>query len=390
MKILQVYPYFYPAWCYGGVTRVCYEISRTMAKHHEVTVYTTDALNRYKRIDISENPKIIDGIETFYFNNLSNFLCYKYHIPTPVDSINLIKANINKYDIIHLHGYSHLLNIISSYYANKYKTPYVIQTHGALAASIKNSFFHNIFDYLFGYKILKSARKMIALNETEKEMYIKMGGSKNKIEIIPNGINLDGYENLPKKGSFKKKYGIKDDEKIVLYLGRLHKTKGIELLIKAFANLKKKYNKIKLFLIGPDDGFKYKLHELVKTLNLENEIIFLGFISQKEKLAALVDAKVFCTPKFTGFPITFIEACACGTPIITSDGGDVLDWIDNKVGYVVDYDEKQFEEAIYKIIDNKELRKKFSKNCKLLVKEKFNWNKIMNKVESLYIRVVQK
>ena len=67
--------------------------------------------------------------------------------------------------------------------------------------------------------------------------YIEMGVSKNKIEIIPNGINLSDYQNLPEKGEFRKKYGIKNDEKIILYLGRINRIKGIDMLIEAFSDV---------------------------------------------------------------------------------------------------------------------------------------------------------
>ena len=60
-------------------------------------------------------------------------------------------------------------------------------------------------------------------------------------------------------------------------------------------------------------------------------------MSEKEKITIFVDADVFVTPSFSGFPVTFLEACACSTPIITTNKGDELDWIHNKVGYVVEY-----------------------------------------------------
>ena len=102
-------------------------------------------------------------------------------------------------------------------------------------------------------------------------------------------------------------------------------------------------------------------------------------------MVAYADADVFVTPSFSGFPITFLEACACGTPIITTNNGDKLDWIDDKVGYVVKYDKDQLRDAIFKVLSDDELRRRFGGGGKRLAKEEFGWDKIVKRVEDLYI-----
>ena len=91
-----------------------------------------------------------------------------------------------------------------------------------------------IFDKLWGFDILHDASRAFALTEVEKEQYLKMGVSKDKIEIVPLGINLEEYDNLPERGKFKSKHDISDDEKVILFLGRIHEIKGLDLLIKKF------------------------------------------------------------------------------------------------------------------------------------------------------------
>ena len=70
-----------------------------------------------------------------------------------------------------------------------------------------------------------------------------MGVSEDKIEIIPNGVDLSEFDNLPERGEFRREYGLGSDQRIILYLGRIHKTKGLDLLGKAFAELSKNFNK---------------------------------------------------------------------------------------------------------------------------------------------------
>ncbi len=389
MKILQVCPAFFPAWRRGGVARVVYEISRQIPKRgHDITIYTTDALNSNSRINVEKNPVFKEDMNIFYFKNLSNFLSYKYHFPLPLKMLFKIKEDIKQFDIIHLHGYPHFLNIIVAYYANKYDVPYVIQTHGALAMTFNKNYFHTLFSRLFGFRILKSAKKTIALNETEKQMYKKMGVDNKKIEIVPNGIDLLDYKYLPKRGEFRKRYGLKNSEKIILYLGRLNVLKGIDMLIHTFKDVHDKIPDSKLILIGPDDGYKKQLTHLIRSMFLENDIILTGYISEEEKKMALIDADIFVTPRFSGFPVTFVESCACGTPIITSYNDDYLDWIDNKVGFVVGYEKKQFEESIYKLITNVNIQRRFIDNCSNIINYKLNWEKISEQIISIYKKVV--
>nr|WP_054859007.1 glycosyltransferase [Methanobacterium formicicum] len=151
---------------------------------------------------------------------------------------------------------------------------------------------------------------MIALNNTELSLYEKFGLNKKKVQIIPNGISLVKEDILQKKGLFRIKYQINEDQNIILYLGRIHESKGIDLLIRAFSDLKTSVNKSKLVIVGPDDGFMPKIETLVKKLKIKNDVIFTGPLYGDEKKMAYLDADIFVTPSFTGFPITFLEACS--------------------------------------------------------------------------------
>lgn len=391
MKILQVYPYYYPAWNYGGVTRVVYEISKRLHKMgHDVTVYTTDALDSKSRVKVKSNPTIINGVKTFYFKNLSNYLTYRHHIPLPLGMFLKIKNEVKRYDIVHLHGYRHMLNVIIHYYAKKFGIPYVLQAHGDLPRIGKQRL-KKLYDRVWGDRILKDASRVIALTKTEAEQCKKMGVNEDKIEIIPNGIDLSEYDNLPEKGGFRKKYKIKDDEKIILYLGRIHKIKNIDLLVRAFADLTKKLDTVRLVIVGPDDGFLATIKKQIKDLNIEDKVLLTGPLYGKNKLEAYVDADVYVLPsRYETFPNTVLEACACGTPIVKTEAEHKLRWIHKKVGYVVEYDDKKhLRDVIFKILSDEKLKRGFGEEGRRLVKERFSWTKITEKFEEVYALVVR-
>jgi len=392
MKILQVVPYFPPAYAFGGPVKVAYQISRELIKRgHEVVVYTTDAKDFDSRLEV-DSSNTIKEMKVHRFRNLSLTLVKKLKLFITPQLTLFARKEVKKFDIIHLHEYRTFQNIIIHHYARKYDVPYVLQAHGSLPRIGAWRRLKWIYDVLFGYRLLRGASKVIALSKVEAEQYKAMGVPEEKIAIIPNGIDLSEYANLPPKGAFKKRFGIPEEKKIILYLGRIHKTKGIDFLIRAYAYLK---NEMKcrdaiLAIAGPDDGYLNDAKALANSLGLYNSVMFTGFISSEDKLMALVDAEVFVTSSFYGFPITFLEACAVGTPLVTTSLGDTLEWIDGNVGYVAQPTPRDLVEAIYRIISDDELRRRFSKNCIEIVKSEFSIEKVVERLEKVYEEVVEK
>ena len=311
-------------------------------------------------------------------------MAWKHKIFISPGLIKYLKGHLKEYDIVHLQDLISLQAVATTKYCKKYGIPYVLTTHGSMPWLNKNNGINMIFNRFFGKKMIMGASKVLMLNRTEAMQCKAMGVSEDKIEIVPNGIDLSDYENLPERGAFRRKYSIRHDEKVVSYIGRLHKSKGIDLLVKAFADVSKELDDVKLVIVGPDDGCQPALEELIESLKVNDKVLFTGFVTNEEKMAAFVDADVFATPNFLGFPVTFLEACACGTPIVTTNKGDELDWIQNKVGYVVDYDKNQLRDAIIKILSDEGLRRRFGEEGRKLVIDEFEWNKIVKRLEVLY------
>ncbi len=397
MKILQVYPYFYPAWGYGGVTRVCYDLSIALSKkNHDVVVYTTDALAKNQRYVPESIPVIHRGIEIYYFKNLSNILTYRYNIPLPMAMPFLIKNQMKDFDIIHLHGHRHFLSFIVYLFARKYKIPYVIQTHGDLPYTYQESgdvtnFFKRplkiLIDFIFGKKILKNAAKCIALTKIESDQYSRMDIPENKIVTIPNGIEISEYEMLPERGKFRKKYGIGPEEKVILYLGRLHECKGIDFLINGFLKFQLQYNNAKLVIAGPDDGFQDILKKLVNKLEIEDITIFTGPLYGTEKLEAFVDANILVYPGMLEiFGLVPFEALLCETPVIVSDDcgcGEIIK--DAMCGYSIQYnDVGGLSKMIIYILEHPEANAKMIRVGRQYIIEHLTWENVVTQVEDMY------
>jgi len=386
MKILQVIPYYYPAWRFGGPVRVAYDISKKLAENgHYVVVYTSDIKDENTQVDACF--KIVENVNVFYFKNLSTFMSRMkiYILPS---LLLAAKRNLKSFDVVHIHGNRTSLNPLIYYFLKKHSIPYIVVAHGGIPRN-KMPMQLWIYDLLFGFRFLKDASKVIALNHVEAEQYRSMGIRDEKIEIIPNGIDLAEYTDLPPKGSFKENYNIPLESKLILYLGRIHSSKGIDLIINSFSLVLEriKYGSTILVVIGPDDGYLDEVKSLAESVGVLDSVLFTGFVSAEVKRKALVDADIFVTPSFSGFPMTFLEACATGTPIITTTLGDCLEWIDSKAGFVTLPTSSDLSDAMYTLLTDDELREKFSENCRAIVRSEFSMEVIIEKWEKLYKNV---
>ncbi len=174
-----------------------------------------------------------------------------------------------------------------------------------------------------------------------------------------------------------------------MYLGRIHKIKGLDLLVKTFSDLIKKLDDIRLVIVGPDDGFLSTIKKQTEDLKIDGRILFAGPLYERDKLEAYVDADVYVLPSvYETFPVTVLEACACGTPVIVTDQCGIADIVD-EVGYVVEYDKDQLQDAIIKILSDEGLRRKFGEEGKRLVGEEFGWDEVVLDIENIYLSLIE-
>lgn len=240
---------------------------------------------------------------------------------------NTIKEVIDifKPDIIHI-GHIWIL----SYLVSKYNIPFVITTHGT---------------DLIGYQEIKNFRKYcdIAVNKTNNIICISkenesllnniFPNQKNKITLIPNGYNIDWfYPKNVNKEEFLKQFNINNKyEKIVCFVGKFTKIKGIDILLKAA----KIYEKENILTILAGDGeLMEEMKQLANSLHLKN----VFFIKNQphnilNELYNIADVSIVCS-RSEAFGLVAIEALACGTPVIASNIGGLTDIVNEKVGFL--------------------------------------------------------
>lgn len=383
MNILHVVPSFAPCFSHGGVVNASYQIAKKQVENgHDVCVYTTD--NCDKRLKFKDNYNVdVDGIKVFYFKNLSNSFKNSFTIDTPITLINHLKKTISNFDIIHIHEHRQSLAIATHRYAQKNNVPYVLQAHGSVLPFFQKEKLKEIFDKLWGFDILQDASKLFALTEVEKEQYLKMGIPEDKIEIVPLGIDMNEYDNLPDEGKFKSKHNIRSDEKIILFLGRIHEIKGLDLLVKGFSKISQ--DNVKLAIVGGDYGFKEELEKLIESLDIKDKVMFPGVLTGEDKIEALVDCDIFIMPsRYESFTTSGLEAMACRKPLILTENNHIHTWVKDNVGLVCEFDETDLADCIETLLKDEKLCKKFGDNGRQLIEDKYDWNKVSKQIESIY------
>jgi len=379
MKILHVIPYLTPKR--GGDVNVCYNLSMQLVKHnsHEVTIITTDF-----EFD-SGYAKTLEeaGVRVIPFHCVANI---KLFLISP-SMKKWLKKEIRNFDVIHQHNFRSYQNILVHHYAKKYGIPYVLQAHGSLPRIVEKQGLKKLYDWVWGYKILEDASKLIAVSKVEAEQYKQMAVNEDNIVVIPNGVDVERSKNLLEYGQFKEKHDIKEKH-MVLFLGRIHKRKGVDFLIESFGRLVKEMEDVALVIAGSDDGYKTYLEKLVKELNLKDSIKFIGYVDNVAE--AYRDADVLVYPAiYEIFGLVPFEAIMCGTPVIVTDDcgcGEVVK--EANCGYLVKYgDVNDLKERMKFVIKNPEKGEGMVERGKMYIEENLTWDNVVEKVFKIYLEV---
>ena len=193
--------------------------------------------------------------------------------------------------------------------------------------------------------MLKDATILVAETEVGKKEYTDLLDklSSENIAILSPPFDTDEFLILPEKTIFRKKFGIPLEKKVIMFLGRIHYIKGNDFLIRGFAEALKKRTDLHLVLVGSDDGHMEECEDLVRSLGIEENVIFTGFLAGKEKNSALVDADIVVQlSRFEQGAWAPLEGVLCKTPIIvTSNTGTGEDVKRIKAGYLVDFDDDE-------------------------------------------------
>ena len=320
----MVIPYFHPASQYGGTPRAAYELGRALvSRGHQVRVLTTDSAGDVRLSQTAVHSKSVEGIEVHYYRNISNYLAHRHRLFFAPRFQAELRKQLSDCDVLHIHEFRSTLTIPAVRTARQLALSYVLSPHGGLRHFGKHSA-KVVFDTLWGRSILAGAAAVLVLTRKEESDALQFRVLPSRIRHLPNVIEPSDYAVLPARGSFRRYWSL-GSGKIVLFLGRIHAIKGLDLLVEAFVSLHRDMPEAKLVLAGPDDGEGANIRRMVNKAQLQNNVVMTGFLDHPAKLEALVDSNIVVLPsRSEGSPVVVAEALLCDRPIVVSSSCELV------------------------------------------------------------------
>lgn len=283
----------------------------------------------------------------------------------------------HKFDVLHFH--EPWVPLISWQLLNRSKAAHVATFHAKLPETVMSRTIERVITP-YTRTVLKSLSELTAVSEAASEYVTTL--SDKKPVIIPNGIDLTKYH--PKKQA-------NSTIKTIVYVGRLERRKGVKYLIRAFAILAKDDENVQLQIIG-DGSDRTKLEEYVDNKKIPC-VVFRGYVSEEEKIEAIQNATVFCSPALFGesFGIVLLEAMALGTVVLAGNNPGYAAVLKEQaaVSIINPKDIKAFAERLDLLIHDQQLRQDWQKWALEYVKQ-FNYADITSMYERVYEKALNK
>lgn len=387
MKILML-TWEYPPRVVGGIARVVYDLSRTLLKDgHDVTVVT------YREGDAPyfEDDK---GVKVYrvdnYMINPNNFIDWILQMNfSMVTKVNELINEQGKFDVIHAHDW--LVANAAKTIKNSYNIPIVSTIHATEAG--RNSGIHdetqryiNDTEWMLTYE---SSEVVVNSNYMKSELQRLFGLPYEKINVIPNGVNLNLFNGIERDYTFRRKYAM-DNEKIILFMGRLVYEKGIQHLIAAMPKILNGYHDAKLVICGKG-GMIDELKAQVNAMGIAEKVYFAGYLNGKDvqKMYKVADIAVFPST-YEPFGIVALEAMLSENPIVVSDIGGLNEIVQHRENGMKSYtgNANSIADSILELLYDHKLCADITKKAKNKVRNEYNWSKIAQDTHFTYQKAI--
>jgi len=305
--------------------------------------------------------------------------------------ISRIKSEFGAPDIVHFHTIYIPFNSALARRCREVGWPYVVTAHGGLSKTVQkvSAVKKNLANFLCFRSYLRHAAAIHALCENEAKDILADFDVK-KVFVVPNGIDehlLDASKTL--KPAYLGDFG-KECDLILGFVGRIDiYHKGIDILLQAMGVLKSQSVglKWKLFMIGSFRGKKDEQFfcSTIRSLGLENEVIFLGPRYGEEKLRYMRAFDIFVhTSRYEGMPMTVLEAMALGLPCLVTPATNMADVVSEAGGWVAEGQPDAIAKAIQEIYNSRASLPAIGKNTQNLACLRFDWHTIARQLKNEY------
>jgi glycosyltransferase involved in cell wall biosynthesis len=382
MRILSITAVFPPLWNFGGTVITGIALARELSRQgHKVFTLATDArCQSEQQVPVSVDT-VWEGVQVRY--------CKKYGPTPPFWSPELkrqVRLRAAAYEMALIRSCWIYVGVAASRECRKAGLPYLAYPEGSLDPwTLRYSRFKKrLWWRLRERSYFQGAAAIIALTRAERE-HIRNMGLTNRIEVIPNGINLSDLEVALPRQEIEAQWGELKGKRWLLFLGRLHPKKGLDLLLPAFAQIAREFPDHVLVIAGPDEGgYAKSVEKMVADLNLAERVLLTGPVYGPTKIGLLKLAKVFVLTSYSeGQPMAVLEALGCGTPALLTEPCNVPEVAEAGAGLVVPLSVEAISRSLEEILRDEGARREMGRNGCTLVTSRFTWDKVARQTIAL-------
>jgi len=299
-----------------------------------------------------------------------------------------IAQRIGQFDLVHVHGLYLHPSLIGASCARRNGIPYVIQPHGSLAPVIYGHHRYRkwLYEVLLERRNLNHAAALHFASRQEMRQAQQLGIRAAGF-VLPLGVKLEEFDHLPQRGSFKGQHPKIQDQRLIVFFGRLTRKKGLNLLVDAFSAIANRVPDTHLVIAGPDDeGCGATISRRIRDLGLSSRVTFTGLLLGEARLALFADTDVWVLPSYDeNFGIAAVEAMACGVPVVLSDRVHIArEAADAEAALVVPCRPTELAAGIQSLLADPELSRRLANNARELVRSRFTWESSARRIIAAY------
>lgn len=384
MRILHVLATLDPQS--GGPAQACLEMAQSVAvRGHTVAVYATDfAVNGEdgRAVDLARYPAIDVRLFPVQAPRAWKRSAAMGHA---------LRAHIRDFDIVHLHSLYLYHNWAATRAARRAGVPVIVRPHGLLDPYIHRR--HRarkwVMELAFQNAALRQAAAIHYTADLERDISAPFACGGRPV-VIPLGVELPERSAVPSRQRLRELFPDLADRTVMLFLGRLHPKKGLDLLIPAMAQARSHNPSLHLLLAGPDDGALKPTLALAEQYGVSEHLTVAGMLTGERKAAALSGADWFVLPSYSeNFGIAVGEAMAYGLPVVISDQVNIHPQVSSAgAGIVVPCTVPALAAALDKMSDAGQ-RADMGSRARALVEREYAWIAIGRQLEALYASVMR-
>jgi glycosyltransferase involved in cell wall biosynthesis len=313
---------------------------------------------------------------------------------TGADKIN---ALVRRADIVHVHTLWSPLNVAARYACRKHNKPYVLMPHGMLdpySLSVK-ALKKSVYMKFFESRNMARAERMIYTTSEEENLAALAGLRLPRGAIVPLGAQASPTSADDLRLQFLKSYPQAEGKRRLLFLGRLHYKKGLDRILDALQRVRQAIPNVLLIVAGTGEAkYEENIRQLVRSLALDDHVIFAGHLDGELKWASFAAAELFLLPsRQENFALTVAEAMQMGVPVVITDKVNTWPYVEEAgAGLVLserDID-TQLPRAIETLLTDEVTRSKMAVQGCRYARDRLTWHASAQKLLACYDQVLSK